>query len=93
MDRETFKKMWEMSAPGSETEHLFLRLPQVEFYAEERVGENCLEVMPDVSLFDACITRLLTKCYQKFRYAEKEELPPDTKSGVRFTTLTIDTPP
>lgn len=50
MDRETFKKMWEMSAPGSETEHLFLRLPQVEFYAEERVGENCLEVMPDVSL-------------------------------------------
>ena len=51
MDRETFDRMWKMSAPGTGTaEKCFLRLPQTEYYVEERIGYNCLEVMPDVSI-------------------------------------------
>ncbi|EJD46855.1 D-amino-acid oxidase [Auricularia subglabra TFB-10046 SS5] len=46
-DRETFKVMWEMSAPGSEAEGCFMRLPQTEYFAEVRVRPHPLEVMPD----------------------------------------------
>ncbi|KAF8317064.1 nucleotide-binding domain-containing protein [Clavulina sp. PMI_390] len=53
MDRETFAKMWEMSAPGSETEHCFLRLPQTEWYAEDKGETNCLSVMPDYRVIEA----------------------------------------
>lgn len=48
MDRETFSKMWEMSAPGTESENCFLRLPQTEYYAETKGDDNCLHTMPDV---------------------------------------------
>ncbi|KIY48481.1 nucleotide-binding domain-containing protein [Fistulina hepatica ATCC 64428] len=34
MDQETFKIMWDLSAPGGEAEHCFLRIPQQEFYAQ-----------------------------------------------------------
>lgn len=50
MDRETFKTMWEMSASGAETEHLFLRSPEIEFYAaENEIRVQALKFMPDVS--------------------------------------------
>jgi hypothetical protein len=49
MDRETFAKMWEMSASGSEAEHCFMRIRQTEYYAEAREGENVLRGMPEVS--------------------------------------------
>lgn len=51
MDRETFSKMWEMSAPGTESENCFLRLPQTEYYAETKGDDNCLHTMPDVWCF------------------------------------------
>ena len=49
MDRETFDVMWKMSAPDSPTQHLFMRIPQTEFYTEPLMGPSGLEVMPDVS--------------------------------------------
>jgi hypothetical protein len=48
MDRETFDKMWDMSAEGSETENCFMRLHQTEYYAEGRDDGKVLEGMPDV---------------------------------------------
>ncbi|TDL21987.1 nucleotide-binding domain-containing protein [Rickenella mellea] len=72
MDRETFRIMWDMS--GNEAEGCFLRIPQTEFYCEERKQANILEVMPD------------------FRYLGATELLAGSKSGVSFTTLTIDSP-
>lgn len=50
MDRETFQKMWELSAPGGEAEGCFLRISQTEYYCDAAAGPNPLEVMPDVSL-------------------------------------------
>lgn len=49
MDRETFKTMWKMSAPGTESEHLFLRVSQFEYFAEEEIRFKALYAMPDVS--------------------------------------------
>lgn len=61
MDRETFKIMWEMSAPGTETEHLFLRQPQTEFYVkEEKIRNYNLNVMPDYRVLDKSELRLNT---------------------------------
>ena len=50
MDRETFAKMWMMSEPGQESEQCFMRIPQTEYYKEKRIGVNCLETMPEVSV-------------------------------------------
>ncbi|KAH8817601.1 D-amino-acid oxidase [Flagelloscypha sp. PMI_526] len=36
MDKVTFDKFWELSAPGGLAENCFLRLPQTEYYMEER---------------------------------------------------------
>ncbi|KZT50587.1 nucleotide-binding domain-containing protein [Calocera cornea HHB12733] len=48
MERDTFDVMWKMSAPGAPTESLFLRLPQTEYYVEERQGPNPLaDFMPN----------------------------------------------
>ena len=47
MDRETFKVMWDLSA--NEAEGCFMRLPQVEYYYDEKEGASSLEVMPNVS--------------------------------------------
>ncbi|KIP11903.1 hypothetical protein PHLGIDRAFT_63002 [Phlebiopsis gigantea 11061_1 CR5-6] len=72
IDEETFKVMWEMSAPGGEAEGCFLRLPQTDNYYDGR--DSHLDWMPDHAplALDALI--------------------PDAKTGVQFTTLTIDTP-
>jgi D-aspartate oxidase len=48
MDAETFEKMWEMSAPGAPSEHCFMRVPQTEYYEEDRAGADCFKTMPDV---------------------------------------------
>ncbi|EJC98787.1 D-aspartate oxidase [Fomitiporia mediterranea MF3/22] len=47
MDRETFNVMWEMSESGKDSEQCFMRIPQVEYYCEEKPGINNLEVMPE----------------------------------------------
>ncbi|KAH8110280.1 D-aspartate oxidase [Phellopilus nigrolimitatus] len=52
MDRETFRTMWEMSEAGKDSEQCFLRLPQAEYYCEERPGTTSLEVMPDFRKLD-----------------------------------------
>ena len=46
IDEETFKVMWEMSAPGGEAEGCFLRLPQTDYFYDGR--DPHLEWMPDV---------------------------------------------
>ena len=49
MARETFTRMWNMSAPGN-AEGCFLRLSQTEYFLEKQDGYNALEVMPEVSM-------------------------------------------
>jgi hypothetical protein len=46
---DTFKVMWDLSAPGGGAEGCFLRLDQTEYYREARTEPNPLEMMPDVS--------------------------------------------
>ncbi|KAK7018968.1 nuclear export factor [Favolaschia claudopus] len=47
MDQETFKTMWELSAPGGPAEGCFLRIHQEEYYAEGRANPEVLKVMPE----------------------------------------------
>ncbi|KDQ60154.1 hypothetical protein JAAARDRAFT_191558 [Jaapia argillacea MUCL 33604] len=47
MDQETFEVMWEMSDPAADTEGLFLRATQTEYYCDERPRPHPLESMPD----------------------------------------------
>jgi D-aspartate oxidase len=47
MDKETFDRMWEMSAPGSDSEQCFMRLPQTEYYLETKPKPHELEHMPN----------------------------------------------
>ncbi|KAK7684996.1 hypothetical protein QCA50_011831 [Cerrena zonata] len=44
-DKDTFDVMWELSAPGGEAEHCFLRLPQTDYYFDGR--NTHLDWMPD----------------------------------------------
>lgn len=46
---DTFKVMWDLSAPGGGAEVCFLRLDQTEYYREVYTEPNFLEIMPDVS--------------------------------------------
>lgn len=48
IDEETFKIMWELSAPGGEAEGCFLRLQQKDYFYDGR--DPHLEWMPDVSI-------------------------------------------
>ncbi|THH09578.1 hypothetical protein EW145_g1927 [Phellinidium pouzarii] len=52
IDRETFRVMWEMSEAGRDSEKCFLRLPQTEYYCEERLGPNALDTMPDYRVLE-----------------------------------------
>lgn len=55
IDEETFKTMWELSAPGGEAEGCFLRLQQKDYFYDGR--DPHLEWMPDVSVhkyIDVC---------------------------------------
>jgi D-amino-acid oxidase len=49
LDKDTFKVLWDMSAPGSGAEGCFLRLDQTEYYREQYTQPDPLETMPDVS--------------------------------------------
>lgn len=49
IDQETFRVMWDQSAPGGEAEGCFLRVPQTEYDAEEFTGtKHPRGWMPDV---------------------------------------------
>lgn len=63
IDEETFKIMWELSAPGGEAEGCFLRLQQKDYFYDGR--DPHLEWMPDVSVhkyIDACLPWLTFSC-------------------------------
>jgi len=47
LDMDTFKVMWDLSAPGGGAEGCFLRLNQTEYYREEYTQPDPLEIMPD----------------------------------------------
>ncbi|KAH7926242.1 nucleotide-binding domain-containing protein [Leucogyrophana mollusca] len=47
MDQETFKVLWELSAPGRDTENLFVRHQQTEYRGDDLSSADWLEFMPD----------------------------------------------
>ncbi|KAJ7871319.1 hypothetical protein B0H13DRAFT_1634268 [Mycena leptocephala] len=47
MDQETFKTMWELSAPGGPAEGCFLRMQENQYFAEPIANPEVLQVMPD----------------------------------------------
>ncbi|KAJ7637045.1 D-amino-acid oxidase [Roridomyces roridus] len=47
MDQDTFKTMWDLSAPGGPAEGCFLRIREDEFFAEPIANPEVLRVMPD----------------------------------------------
>ncbi|KAF8970428.1 D-aspartate oxidase [Flammula alnicola] len=46
-EEQTFKVMWDLSAPGSEAEESFLRIPQTEYFSVSREKPEPLEKMPN----------------------------------------------
>lgn len=50
LDKETFDIMWEMSKPGSETEGLFLRVDQMDYFEVQPAQGFPIEWMPNVRL-------------------------------------------
>ncbi|PBK94623.1 nucleotide-binding domain-containing protein [Armillaria gallica] len=52
IDNETFKIMWDLSAPGSEAESCFKRLTKKSYYDESRPKPHLLESMPDFRYTD-----------------------------------------
>ncbi|KAG6850028.1 hypothetical protein H0H93_002232 [Arthromyces matolae] len=47
IDLETFKIMWETSAPGCPTEHCFLRMTHEEYHRQEKPKPDVHSFMPD----------------------------------------------
>jgi len=92
MDQETFKTMWELSAPGGTAEGCFLRIPQTEYYCEEIAKPHPLDLMPDVSPFPIYCMVPNSLTIVKFKYLPQSSLIPGTVSGIFFSTITIDTP-
>jgi D-amino-acid oxidase len=91
MDNETFDMMWKLSEPGGAFERCFLRIPQTESYMEQWAGRHELEHLPDVCM--SLVPRvIILSTASQFRWLEKGELPEGAVCGVKFTTLTIDTP-
>ncbi|KAF8636353.1 hypothetical protein AX16_011004 [Volvariella volvacea WC 439] len=68
--------MWKMSAPGQPTEGCFLRIPQTEYYHAKGESNG-----PHYLSW-----------MPDFKLLQESELVGGTKSGVAFSTITIDTP-
>jgi len=52
-EKDTFKTLWQLSEPNTETEECFLRIPQTEYFSYDRLTDNSLgpdplEEMPSV---------------------------------------------
>ena len=52
-EKYTFKTLWQLSEPNTETEECFLRIPQTEYFSYDRLTDNSLgpdplEEMPSV---------------------------------------------
>jgi hypothetical protein len=94
MDQETFQVMWDLSAPGGAAGHCFMRVEQTEYSVDERPRPHQLEWMPNVSIplqKQPNYTFSLFLVVQ-FRYLEGSDVPSTCRTGVRFTTVNIDTP-
>ncbi|KAJ3773647.1 D-amino-acid oxidase [Lentinula raphanica] len=89
IDQETFRTMWELSAQGNEAEKCFMRIEQVEYYHEEILVDK-----------DGGQVNHHLRWYPDFKVLPLSEIAlsplslsaQDVRSGVSFTTLTIDTP-
>lgn len=46
LDLETFEMMWKLSELDADTEALFMRLPQTEYYRHKRNSPDALDLMP-----------------------------------------------
>jgi hypothetical protein len=55
MDQETFKVMWDLSAPGSEAERCFLRLTYTLYNRDNLSKPHPYTTMPDVSWPLLCV--------------------------------------
>jgi len=59
-EKDTFKTLWQLSEPSTETEECFLRIPQTEYFSYDRLTENSpgpdpLEEMPSVCGLVQCL--------------------------------------
>ena len=89
LDKETFDVMWEMSKPGSETEGLFLRTDQKDYYEVEPDQDIPIGWMPNVCFPGFKIEMPLTVIqFQLLR----TDLIEKTVLVASFTTVGIDTP-
>ncbi|CAK5272218.1 unnamed protein product [Mycena citricolor] len=50
MDQDTFKVMWELSAPGGPAEGCFLRIREQEYFSEPIAHPEVLSVMPEFTM-------------------------------------------
>ncbi|KAF7761404.1 hypothetical protein Agabi119p4_9396 [Agaricus bisporus var. burnettii] len=78
-EKDTFRTLWELSEPGSETDECFFRISETEYFHGERITDNSpgpepLEEMP------------------MYKPIPPQDLPPNAISGCTFNTVTIDTP-
>jgi len=91
LDKETFDIMWEMSKPGSETEGLFLRIDEKDYYEVQPVQDIPIEWMPDVSSprnHHVIPSTLIVVQYRLLR----TDLIEGAVLATSFTALSIDPP-
>ena len=83
--------MWEMSEPGSETEGLFLRIDQKDYYEVQPDQDIPIEWMPDVRspLNHHAVPSTLTAVQYRLLQTDLIE---GTVLATSFTTVSIDTP-
>ena len=93
LDKETFKVMWEMSKPGSETEGLFLRMNQKIYYDVEPDQDIPVEWMPDVRSPLDYISWFQSQSLTTVQYqVTRTGLVEGAILGTSFTTFSINTP-
>ncbi|KAJ2915167.1 hypothetical protein MD484_g5249, partial [Candolleomyces efflorescens] len=103
LEVDTFKVLWDLSAPGSDAEECLLRIHEEEYFADDSIPIKPFENMPDVRAFPFALLSL-NHLYRtpavnvdapflsQFKRLEQSQLPTGVRSGISFTTLTIDTP-
>ena len=51
LEQKTFRKLWELSEPGTPTADLFFRVQQTEHFLTLRAEDDQIKTLPDVSIF------------------------------------------
>ncbi|KAJ4482567.1 D-amino-acid oxidase [Lentinula aciculospora] len=89
IDQETFRKMWNLSEQGSDSEECFLRIEQVEYYHEEiPVDKDTREEKHHLSWYPNF--KILSS--STLQSSPLSLVAQNVRSGVSFNTLTIDPP-